>query len=61
MFISSIINIWGFVIFLMCLAEAHEFPVWNALGAVIIGALIAFAVLIFPFIILAVMFWSCLG
>lgn len=37
--------VWGFVIFLNLLAEAHNFSVWRALGAVLIAYVLVFIVL----------------
>jgi len=44
---------WGFIVCLKCVAEAHRFSAWRALGAVILSVLLALAPLAVP-VLLAV-------
>ena len=44
--IESIIGIWIFVISLKCLGEVHRFSAWRALGAILLGTLAMFGVLV---------------
>jgi hypothetical protein len=47
--IGVFLSIWRFFVALKCLAEAHRFSAWQALGAVLIG----FVLLVIPVAILA--------
>jgi len=38
--LQAIITVWGFVILLKCLGEAHAFSAWRALGAFLLATLI---------------------
>ena len=52
--IGFIIGIWGFVITIMAIAEAHQFSVWRGFWTVVIQAVLIFVVLFIlflPFII----------
>jgi hypothetical protein len=44
--VESIIGIWVFVITLKCLGEVNHFSAWRALGAILLGTLATFAVLV---------------
>jgi hypothetical protein len=44
--VESIIGIWVFVISLKCLGEVHRFSAWRALGAILLGTLAMFGVLV---------------
>ena len=46
--IGFVIVVWRFFVFLKCLAEAHRFSAWQALGAAVIGIVL----LVIPFAIL---------
>ncbi len=43
---ESIIGVWVFVISLKCLGEVHHFSAWRALGAILLGTLAMFGVLV---------------
>lgn len=43
-FINLVISVWGFIIAIKLLAEAHTFSSWRALGAIIISALLIIAI-----------------
>ena len=38
--LQAIITVWGFVILLKCIGEAHAFSAWRALGAFLLAGLI---------------------
>ncbi len=38
--IQAIVAVWGFVILLKCLGEAHAFSAWRALGALLLASLV---------------------
>ena len=44
--VQTTIGIWVFVIALKCLGEVHRFSAWRALGAILLGTLAMFAVVI---------------
>jgi len=35
--LGAVVVVWRIVVFLKCLAEAHRFSAWHALGAALIG------------------------
>jgi hypothetical protein len=55
--IETVIAVWYIVIALKCLAEAHGFSAWHALGAALIG----FLILLVPFAILVGLAIGMLG
>ncbi len=42
--LNVVFLIWGFIIFLKILAEAHQFSIWRALGALLLAMVLLFVV-----------------
>lgn len=46
--LEFVLVIWAFVVMLKCLAEAHRFSAWRALGALILSSMIVSALFLAP-------------
>lgn len=55
-FLSLVVGVWGFIIFLHLLSEAHEFSVWKALATILLAILLVIALFALISIIISLFF-----